>query len=1538
MGFDHVLVQEFPTTQAMVKRCEFVTPAGVLPLHPMRPNGIVPPVTPPGGITGRIYHAGRGRPEDFAGGSPRGCLVVLDYNCGQGWLHALRMGAAALIFVPHGTAQAWQHHYVENNVNIPRFYFNGPRGDLPQESEATIHSEVVWERTTGRNVFAFLPGQEPKFYLAQDEMMILAAHLDSFGEVPSLAPGARAAANCAGLLRIAARLMDPPPRRHLLFAFFDNQSRCHTGSSMFYRLFDRSVDTGKRLGWCEGERRFLDRLGTLVETDRPLRRHSDLHTELLSRTKSKAEEHVFALNEMFVETRRAAADPGALPFGAAHRGRMTRLKSEKRDWNDLRRALTRNRFRDASYDPAAGVRRCAAQALDEIAGDVLARANEVEEEHRGLLSDQTLGEWVGSHRISVHISLLMGDRTARWGVAIGGSSGLHWVDGDVSSAYLRIRDSFLSAWRSLGSEEGAAPSFEPATVDGTLEAPDLLGAGRGLLKHHNFGLRAFPATLVHSGEVGGGLGFHNLALCTVQEAKEREGTPDDRLELLDLERMQQQFEEIAFLVGRLADEPGLSQPSTIEARYRTRLTPFRNDRRGRTMQIMAGSAGSVVPDRPASGATIQFFPARESVRVRYFGYLPGKIYAFDDHQVLRSNHNGTYEIGPAYSLSNSRTHWVALKFDSGGMVNQASTRAAELAYRERLDLLRCRAGHLPCMPSPYLDPADVLAAATTSRLDPERSYALTSDGVISWFCPPQVDAVKVFGENSAVALFNGPEVLREGEDDFVARDAYQGVGLQHDTGAFPVALRSAGDLWRVNEARLQILRDKGIANPSIEDLHSRSYDLLLAAASEDSAGRQDALATGAFFSEGPVYREIRSLFNDLIRAILVLLCLCVPFAFALERLLVGSTSIYWQIFWFAAIFAGAFLILLLTHPAFTVSNTPLIIFLGFAVLTLSSVVAVMVMWKFEVELKSLQGRGSTVHATDVSRFGTIAAAVSMGISTMRRRPLRTGLTSITVIILTFTIVCFASFESRKGIVRYPLAPMPDHPGVFVHLPNWQTLDPAILNMIRGIWSAEVADTRTCPLYWRISGQGRGPLITREDGSAPLAMSGLIGLDPAELSYRTGLSRLLGAEQGQMGGRVWMTAAVAEELGVAENDRVLVDGLALQVGRILEPDRISVQRNMDGSDLLPLDTGSPLPGPAGAEGIERQLGRMTLPADSVLIVDDVTATRLGATLRAVTLYPPDTSAATSIAEDLARMLPMPIAATRMDGVYRHVLGTQLRASGVSDLFWPALLGGLVILGTMLGSVSDREQEIETFSALGLAPPHVAGLFFAEALVYSVIGGLGGYMLVQLSVMILAPLSAGGVVSAPVINYSSTNTVMALLIVMATVLVSAVYPAIKASRSANPGVLRNWRLPAPKGDSIDLVFPFTVSQYDLTGVVSFLKEHFDHFGDLGLGRFLARDTRLVRLPNDKIGLAAQLALAPFDLGVSQSFDLRSKPSEVQGIDEIEIHIRRTSGQPKDWRRLNKVLLNDLRRQFLIWRSLSRESMESYRQRTLEELGQF
>ena len=45
------------------------------------------------------------------------------------------------------------------------------------------------------------------------------------------------------------------------------------------------------------------------------------------------------------------------------------------------------------------------------------------------------------------------------------------------------------------------------------------------------------------------------------------------------------------------------------------------------------------------------------------------------------------------------------------------------------------------------------------------------------------------------------------------------------------------------------------------------------------------------------------------------------------------------------------------------------------------------------------------------------------------------------------------------------------------------------------------------------------------------------------------------------------------------------------------------------------------------------------------------------------------------------------------------------------------------------------------------------------------------------------------------------------------------------------------------------------------------------------------------------------------------------------EIHVRLERLSGPPAAWTRANKVFLDDIRRQFLLWRTLDDEEREQY-----------
>ena len=1567
---DRIYVQDFGSSQTFVGRCEIKFDDGkVYKLLPSRPDGIVPPVTPVDGLHAPLVYLGDGTQTDFDRASPRGRIVVLNYNCGAGWLRAFRQGAAAVIFASNGIDRADSPHHTEANANLPRFYYTGEPADLLDKGAGRIFSKVIWNRVYGRNIFAWIQGKDAGkdsiFHQEKEEVLLIGANLDSFGEVPRESPAARGAANCAAVLHLAEHFLENRPRRHILLAFWDGDSRGHAGSVALYRtLYDKKKDNDVYLDLREEyqarETRFLGLLKKIVELENPLtgadissigeseEDGSNARRRLLERAKTKAKDFVDHLNVEMLDLRllREEVKEDSAKAEALDK-EVNDLQQSKDEWNLVRRYIAQLRRARrpelesmiAGYvktneankaiaaqrlsDPALLLKRVqnkVSRVIADLEKDIDIRLDELLYEGKALKHDRALQQLLAEKWLTLHISLLLGDTTPRYGLLIGGDSQLYSSQ-DNPGLYGKIQNSFLDAWEKLKDTETFPANFEENTANGTLNPARLIWAA---------------PFLIHSGEIAGRNGIYNLCIGTSQEAISREGTPSDTLENLKVDVIEGQSKEIAHLLSAVASHEGISLKRTIVPDANYWYPEINSLNRARGPIAMGMLPGSSTPDKPMRGVMIQFYHVYRSGGTKPQLFNPNKIYAFDNFSLLRTNHNGSYGVGPTHR-SAWRTRSLAIQFDENGLPIAASDNQTRASIFSRLNMFMCTDGVLAIPPQLAPQDTKILDARTNGTLQDNKSFSRTLDGVCHWYAEKKVNFVKVFGVQSVIGLVTGSENFEEAGkniegDGYPTNEAWE----MQDSPQ-----RSSVDLWRLNESRLKVMRSREIINGSLEELHGKAEDLMVRAASTDSLVEREALLTSAFLVEQPVYHNTRRTLDDLVHAVLVLLGLCVPFAFALERLLIGSTNIYRQIGGFVGFFTVTFLLLFFSHPAFAISKTPMIIFLGFSVVVLSSLVIFIIMRKFEVELKVLQGMTSTVHAADVSRISTVIAAMNMGISTMRRRPLRTALTATTILLLTFTILCFASFDRQLGIVRLFANASPVYTGAFVHEVNWSPLPEGILDLIYGRWGKSSA---VLPRYWFApkETENRQPIITKLDGKDALPLRGILGMDDLELKHRPDFADLLGNPE-SLTGKVWITDAVGDQFGIKPGESLLMNGRKFEVGPYIDANKFASLQDMDGSSILPVDF-SAMEGAMGQQSedtrealaSDSQQNWAYLATDTVCVVSNSDARTLGANLHGVNLYTKDVRSATQLGEVLAMTLGRPVSATRTEGVYLHAFGNKMSASGTGDLIFPIILGGLVIFGTMLGSVADREREIYTFSALGLAPPHVASLFFSEAMIYSVIGGLGGYLFAQASLQVLTFLAEFGLVRVPEVNYSSTNAIITLLIVMATVLISAIYPAMKASRSANPGLLRSWRLPQPDGDTFDIAFPFTVSDYDITGVVSFLKEHFDNHGDAGLGTFMARSAKLAESDSHTMGLESEIALAPFDLGVTQSFALRSSPSEIPGIDEVNIKLTRLSGQPKDWQRLNKVMLDDLRRQFLIWRSLPAETMEIYRERTLVEMG--
>jgi len=258
----------------------------------------------------------------------------------------------------------------------------------------------------------------------------------------------------------------------------------------------------------------------------------------------------------------------------------------------------------------------------------------------------------------------------------------------------------------------------------------------------------------------------------------------------------------------------------------------------------------------------------------------------------------------------------------------------------------------------------------------------------------------------------------------------------------------------------------------------------------------------------------------------------------------------------------------------------------------------------------------------------------------------------------------------------------------------------------------------------------------------------------------------------------------------------------------------------------------------------------------------------------------------------------------------------------------------VLNTMMGSVHERAHEIGIYSSVGLAPVHIAALFLAESCVYAVMGAIAGYLMGTVVGHVVSGLGIEGLQ----LNYSSLSAVFSTVVVMATVVLSTLYPAKMAASMSVPDVTRQWKFPDPDGDVWTFDFPFTVASKGVLGLFIFLDNYFESYKEESIGSFYA-DHIGVTSVDDVYGkgfvVSLDCWLAPFDLSVSQHVELRALPTEDEGITRIEMVITRMSGERSNWMRLNRGFLTLMRKQFLIWRTVPNEVKEEYREQGEERL---
>jgi len=115
-------------------------------------------------------------------------------------------------------------------------------------------------------------------------------------------------------------------------------------------------------------------------------------------------------------------------------------------------------------------------------------------------------------------------------------------------------------------------------------------------------------------------------------------------------------------------------------------------------------------------------------------------------------------------------------------------------------------------------------------------------------------------------------------------------------------------------------------------------------------------------------------------------------------------------------------------------------------------------------------------------------------------------------------------------------------------------------------------------------------------------------------------------------------------------------------------------------------------------------------------------------------------------------------------------------GVSGIL--VLVGALVVLVTMMGSVRERTGEIGIFRAMGFRRSHVVRIVLLEAVILSALAGIFGYLAGFVATRVAFPFLVGS--SGAAVAFDPLLAAGALALALSMGLVSSAYPALLAAR--------------------------------------------------------------------------------------------------------------------------------------------------------------
>jgi hypothetical protein len=239
LGLQNVRREAFPITVPVDEEAHLHLNGQKLRVYPLWPNQVRTSQLPPDGVRGSLIYVRDGQLQQFRGKPVEGSIVLMDFNTGNNWLNAARLGARAIVFIEPETTTRGEAEakFIGIPLDVPRFWL--PRqhaaklialAETQPDLQAKLTCRMPWQVREGYNIVGVLPGSDPAL---KDQWIVVTAYYDSISIVPSLAPGADSAAGIASLLELARVFRQYPPKRSVLFVALSGHFQALEGVRQF---------------------------------------------------------------------------------------------------------------------------------------------------------------------------------------------------------------------------------------------------------------------------------------------------------------------------------------------------------------------------------------------------------------------------------------------------------------------------------------------------------------------------------------------------------------------------------------------------------------------------------------------------------------------------------------------------------------------------------------------------------------------------------------------------------------------------------------------------------------------------------------------------------------------------------------------------------------------------------------------------------------------------------------------------------------------------------------------------------------------------------------------------------------------------------------------------------------------------------------------------------------------------------------------------------------------------------------------------------